>query len=173
MRTAIMLVGAVSVQACGLPPESFPRQPTAIYRAAPLPAPYGWQIWPITRSAMFTGSGSREIVYLICYANEASRLFYWVPPDAPRSGKMTLVSQSSSTSLEPVDVAEDRAPPPPSETGNAPLMGLIIGAAIPKGDPVMASFVETGELTLIWGRYSLSADIRPEQLSGLRRNCGR
>jgi hypothetical protein len=146
-----------------------PAEQTA--RPTPLPPPLGWQIWPITRSAMFTGAGPRETVYLTCSAKEPTRIYFWVPPNAPRSGKMTLMSGAVSTSLDMVHIEEDRATPPPTSADLGPVEALIIAADLPPRDPALSRFLETGELTLVWGSHELAADARPEQLPALRRNC--
>jgi hypothetical protein len=140
-------------------------------RPAPLPYPHGWQIYPITKNAMFTGLSRRDIVYLMCSAKEPTTVHYWVPPEAPRTGKLTLVSGPSAISLHPTLVEEDRATPPPNATREAPLEGLIISATLPRRNPVMPRFLASGELTVIWGSHSLAADARADQLPALRRNC--
>jgi hypothetical protein len=162
IRAAFMLF---ALAACAPAETSAPRAP-----ASQAEGPPRWEIMQNIRFAVFSENRDGDYDLMVSCAGDATlRLFYRVEADeAADPAVLSLRSGDVSARLD-AEQTEDRLTPPPVQPpGAGELQGYTIAANLPRDAPVLAAFVQSGDLTLSNGRAALDADAGGAERAALR-----
>ena len=173
MRARPLLPAAlILLSGCAqLSPKADPPDPPPIPadRTPPLAPPLGWETLSSIHFVAFSARRPGDYAVMAVCAGPGQVAFYYTAlPDAPRRGSLTLTSGSLSARF-PAEVEERRISPPPTGPGPGAVTGLEVRANVPIDHPVLARFLETGELAIAWGNERQRVDARRDILPALER----
>ena len=157
---------------CAQPsPKADPPEPRAVPAdgSPPLAPPLGWETLDSIHFIAFSAVRPGDYkVMAVCASQGRVTFYYTARPDAPRRGLLMLASGPLSDRF-PAQVEERRNTPPPTGPGPGALTGLEVQATVPIDHPVVARFLETGDLSIAWGNERQRLDARREILPALER----